>query len=704
MTDSPSIPTPPAPRRQAGLAALLMTAAAVWLLAPQIGVAGQAVAGGPIAQADGWQNVWNLWWVRHALLHGDNPLFTDLQFAPWGVSLALQTLNITNALLTLPVLLLATPLHAYALAAVLGFALSGWTTYLLAYRVSRSYVGALVAGLLVVLAPQHLGRFLDGQLEHVSIQWLPLALLAALHARDNPTWRSGIWLALAVALVAYTSWYQALFLGIVLLIWLVWQVLLTPHRRQRLLPWLVAAGIGVLLLLPVFPALFGDVRAQAEDAARIRTQAAAHSVDLLDPLLPSAYHPWWGAQIMAWQQPLHENSIGWVVTYGYVALLLFAVGVWRGGQLARLWAGLAGALVLLALGPTLRVAGYDTGLPLPYAALLHLPGGSLARRPNIAMEVALIPVAVVAACGVRAVLTRLPETAGRLLLAGLVGLLLLETLPPPMQIFPDDTPAVYTTLRDTPGALLVFPLDPGSLALKSAALRAQMTHGRPVIGGYVARPPAYPLRYGAPLIGTLYQADCPATDILVHSREETLAALRAYGVSQIVVHPPRMSPREERCALREIEGRLGLTATLSDTESRLYAVPDLAPQPFLYRGSGWNALEQAADSSTLFRWMRERGRLYLMNPADAPQPFVVQWHGQSYAEPRLVRVTLGDTLLGSVQMPASERVYQILVPAPAGEHELVLHAPASDDPAAPGRLISVVIEQITLQAPIVTLK
>ncbi len=678
------------------LAALLMLGATCWLLAPQMRLAGQAVVGGPIAQADGWQNVWNLWWVRHAFLSGQNPLTTDLLFAPWGVSLALQTLNITNALLTFPILLLATPLHAYALAAVLGFALSGWTTYLLAYRASRSYVGALVAGLIVVLAPQHLGRFLDGQLEHVSIQWLPLALLAALHARDHPTWRNGIWLALASALVAYTSWYQALFLGFVLLIWLVWQVLLSVQRRQRAVPWLVAAGVGVLLLLPVLPALLSDASAQADDAARIRTQAAAHSVDLTDLLLPSAYHPWWGASVFAVQQPRHANSIGWVVTYGYATLLLFGIGVWQGGQAARLWAVLAGALILLALGPMLRVAGYDTGVPLPYAALLHLPGASLARRPNIAMEVALIPVAVVAAIGVQAILARFHGRAGIVLLTGVMGVLLLETMPPAMQAFPDDTPPAYATLRNAPGTLLVFPLDPGSLELKSAALRAQMTHERPIIGGYIARPPNYPLRYGAPLIGTLYQADCPATDILTHSREETLAALRAYGVSQIVVHPPRMSPREEACARREIEGRLGLTASFSDTHSRVYTLPNMLPQPFLYLGNGWNALEQTADGSQVFRWMRETGRLHLMSPAHRPQPFVVQWRGQSYAASRPVRLTLEQQPLGTVTMPASERVYQILVPVPPGEHALTLHAPATDDPAAPGRQISIVIEQIRL--------
>ncbi|MCB0208269.1 MAG: hypothetical protein KDJ52_03000, partial [Anaerolineae bacterium] len=52
---------------------------------------------------DGWQNYWNLWWVKQSLLvEGTNPFFTDYLYAPTGVSLLFHTLNIFNGLWTLP--------------------------------------------------------------------------------------------------------------------------------------------------------------------------------------------------------------------------------------------------------------------------------------------------------------------------------------------------------------------------------------------------------------------------------------------------------------------------------------------------------------------------------------------------------------------------------------------------------------------------
>ena len=53
---------------------------------------------------DGWQNYWNLWWMKLALVERiTSPLFTDILYAPTGVGLYFHTLNPINGLATLPV-------------------------------------------------------------------------------------------------------------------------------------------------------------------------------------------------------------------------------------------------------------------------------------------------------------------------------------------------------------------------------------------------------------------------------------------------------------------------------------------------------------------------------------------------------------------------------------------------------------------------
>ena len=52
---------------------------------------------------DGYQNVWNIWWMRLAIAQrSTTPWFTDMLFWPNGVSLVAHTLNPFNGLLAIP--------------------------------------------------------------------------------------------------------------------------------------------------------------------------------------------------------------------------------------------------------------------------------------------------------------------------------------------------------------------------------------------------------------------------------------------------------------------------------------------------------------------------------------------------------------------------------------------------------------------------
>src|SRR5437016_5578974 len=53
---------------------------------------------------DSWQNYWNLWWVKKALLELHvNPYFTTDLYFPYGAKLYFHTLNLIPAIIALPV-------------------------------------------------------------------------------------------------------------------------------------------------------------------------------------------------------------------------------------------------------------------------------------------------------------------------------------------------------------------------------------------------------------------------------------------------------------------------------------------------------------------------------------------------------------------------------------------------------------------------
>src|SRR5689334_4048406 len=85
--------------RRHGLLLAAYVCLSVALTYPLVGHFQTGIVGGPIARADGWQNVWAGWWSLYALRHGLNPFVTQMLYYPNGTSLLLQTLNITNWIL-----------------------------------------------------------------------------------------------------------------------------------------------------------------------------------------------------------------------------------------------------------------------------------------------------------------------------------------------------------------------------------------------------------------------------------------------------------------------------------------------------------------------------------------------------------------------------------------------------------------------------
>src|SRR5262245_4967702 len=82
------------------LAHVALTLLFTWPLA--LNLAGNGLAPGQMVE-DRAQNLWNLWWVKVALLDRQtNPFMTHYIWYPTPVSLYFHTLNIFNGLLSLP--------------------------------------------------------------------------------------------------------------------------------------------------------------------------------------------------------------------------------------------------------------------------------------------------------------------------------------------------------------------------------------------------------------------------------------------------------------------------------------------------------------------------------------------------------------------------------------------------------------------------
>ncbi len=378
---------------------LLLTLVMTWPLALQFTT---AIPGDSF---DGWQNYWNLWWVKLALVDRlQSPYVTDLLYYPTGVGLYFHTLNPFNGLVTLPVQLSAGLIPAYNAVVLISWVLAGYGTYLLtlwaigarlqpsdgvgekerdpsshtpqgdkhAAGVMRRpslgmvHLAAFVAGLIFTFAPVHMAHLL-GHMQVMALQWLPFYLLALLrgmaHARVGKPWlREGLLAGLFLTLAGLCDWYFVLYLFLLTAVVIGWMwlvALLQRERRWRLWLGLVgpAAVGGLLFAIVLAPVLVPMVYEAVQYSFMVRPTSDLYilSATLLDFLIPNRLHTlfrpesfsWWGNQIA----PVSERTLA--VGYGALALALVAVGaMWRR---SALWAVAALCFLLLALGPRVQL-------------------------------------------------------------------------------------------------------------------------------------------------------------------------------------------------------------------------------------------------------------------------------------------------------------------------------------------------------------
>jgi hypothetical protein len=504
--------------------------------------------------------MWNMWWLREALLTRSNPFFTPYLYYPHGAGLWLQTLNPINFLVSLPIHALFGLVVAYNFVVLFSLTMSGYAAYLLARGVlaehgasgATNHRAALIAGVIFACSGYLLAQVL-GSHTHMLAAWpLPLAALALHRAASRPGWGR---IALAGALIALTvlsDWQYLLFT----LIWAAWYALarLLFHQpageRGGPLPRLRASGapavvasIGVALLL-VLPLAVPTTRfaasvptAATEGGPTFRLE---HSADLADFFIPSQLHPLLGPlaeRLQAYKAETHIQNK--TVYLGFVALALAAPGL--RGRAGRFW--LLGGLLfaLLALGPQLQILGWRTGMPLPGALLYHLPLVGISRYPIRFAVYVMLALAMLAALGARRFLAglerraRRPGRAANLALAGLVALITFENLTTPFPMVWVYVPPLYNQLGRDPERYAILE-SPFYYDVSPTFLLFQIAHRKYLAGGYTSRTLPYPLVEQIPTVRMFAYAK-PAPDIIAQAPATIAASVFSYfNIRYLMLH------------------------------------------------------------------------------------------------------------------------------------------------------------------------
>ena len=422
-------------------------------------------------------NLWNIWWVRTSLFElGASPYWTDYLFFPEGASLALHTLSPLNSLVGALASFALGVKGAYNFLLFAHFWLGAWTFFLFARYLCGSELGAYLGGLLYSFGPFHF--YYLAQINVASIESLPLAALFFLKSYREGGWKNLLAAGLCTLLVAASHWYYLvclfLFCAFLLVAGRLWDATAPPLASigRACGAGLISALLVAPLAWPLLSATFGEVAPEDAPVGNVVREAFAYGNDLLG---------------QKWVDFTPHLAVSWPTMLGYSAWLVLIAGI---GQVRRqpFWLVVGLLFWLVSLGNPIRVGGWITEVPSPFAWLFQIPGFEMFRKPDRVFIMVQLVFALLCAFAWKGIAARIPSR--RLAMgvwAGVCAIAMLELSGAPLARFPYDCSPYYEGLAADADvvALIEVPVLPGGHFSNGRYNLCQLAHQKKMPQGYV---------------------------------------------------------------------------------------------------------------------------------------------------------------------------------------------------------------------------
>jgi hypothetical protein len=461
---------------------------------------GAALLGYP---GDNFQHAWFLWHFAKAVVAGQNPFYTNLIFYPNQVNLAWSTTDPLAGTLALPLSLAAGPILAYNLSLILQLALGAFFARLLCLRICRDEAAALVGGIVFGFSPFLLAHAL-GHLSLVTAFPIPLYALALARILDgdNPSWRDGVLLGVALLLTALAHYNYTVFCLMLTVVILAVDLVLDGADQLKTL-WVPLSAGALTFLIGVFPILRMLVGSRDEvPSPRSLENVQKYSADVFGFLIPSWNHIFFGRFAQHLDPKIFTAGFEGTVYIGPVILILAFVGFARGMAIYPRWtlrATVAAAVFyLLSLGPRLRLFGRQSEIPGPALLLYETRFARFLSSPARFDVFVMLCVGILCAIGCTYLLSHWSESRhNAALLATILALLLADLLTVPFPnsssfdtvLYPDSAtivrPCELPSGAQT-GTVLTLPLQEWPYNVKAMAMQMADDGRYNLMDGYVS--------------------------------------------------------------------------------------------------------------------------------------------------------------------------------------------------------------------------
>jgi hypothetical protein len=295
---------------------------------------------------------------------------------------------------------------------------------------------------------------------------------------------------------------------------------------------LCAGWVAALLAAPLAIPLALELRRHG--MPRAEGGSDVYALDLVSVLVPSPFDPLTRPLLAPFlaRFPGWYDSVERVGTVGIVSLALAGVAGLR-AKAVRPWVWFGGLAWLLSLGPSLRVLGTDTHVPLPAAAFSHVPGLDQFRAPSRFQVLTVLALAILVPAGAQRLCAGVSRRARSLIHALAFGVIALELLAWPAIEMPLHVPGFVRALAARPDARAVHVL--ASEEPEYVWMYWQTLFHKRLLLGKAARIHPERARAAEETVTRLTQALQPDASGRYAQPEELRATFTSLGVGYLVV-------------------------------------------------------------------------------------------------------------------------------------------------------------------------
>ena len=519
-------------RRTALAAALCLLLAVVhtWPLATSPGTLSRN------DNADAELNEWILAWVAHQLPRSPAHLFDGNIFYPERDTLAFSEPLIVPALMGAPLQWLgASPVFTFNIVLLLGFTLTAWAGYTVAFEWTGDRAAGMLAGSMFAFNTHTMTRM--PHIQGIHAWGLPLALLSADRLLVRARWRDAAWLALWMTAMAYTSGYLIVFAAVMVGVILFARIAdWWPRPARTIMLFAAATAMATIAVIPVY--------LPYRRVARLGLVRSIESVSEFSATLTGYLAAAGTIHFNTWSGPLWKNPVdGFFPGFVVIALSAFAIyraivpGAGNMTSATEISHTLTSRRIamLVAIAATGMVLSLGTRTPV-YGWLYHIfPPMQGLRAAARFGNLFLLGMAVLGAFGMAAMRRRLQ---GRRVLAvgiGLVALANLESLRAPLHYTRfDGIPAIYSLLAEEPNRVVLVEVPfypPNGFFQNGRYVLNSTAHWQRLMNGYSGYTPGAYREYAA--------------SFWYFPQPHAIQEMRKAGATHVMVHPDRFGNEAE---------------------------------------------------------------------------------------------------------------------------------------------------------------